>query len=424
MMRIIFIVFSVMAILFTACAPMVTGEEIKSDKTRITSPVVSQDDLNILTGGNTEFAVDLYQNLKDAGGNIFYSPFSISMALAMVYAGARSDTETEIANTLHFNLPQTSLHPAFNKLDSELNSRGEGAKGKDSEGFRLNIVNAIWGQKGYEFLSQFLDILAQNYGAGLRLLDFIANPEGSRQIINEWVSDQTEERIEDLIPEGAIDQNTRLVLTNAIYFNAAWLNQFEKDNTQKGPFYLLNGNEISVDMMSQTEHTDYTSGDGYQAVELPYDGNELSMLIIVPDKGHFQEFENGFDVSGLNAIIDGLSNREVALELPKFEFDSEFNLNDTLKEMGMPTAFTVAADFSGMTGNRELCISDVIHKAFVSVDESGTEAAAATAVIMRLTAMPPGGETISLTVDRPFIFLIRDIPTNTVLFIGRVLNPS
>ena len=426
MSRVLLLIIFISAILLTACTPQlpqVTGNEIKSDRHRIESPVVNESNLTALTEGNTEFALDLYQQLKDEDGNLFFSPFSISMALAMVYAGARSTTETEMANALHFNLPQSELHPAFNKLDIELNSRGEGAQGKDDEGFRLNIVNAIWGQEGFNFLQGFLDTLAENYGAGLRLLNFIANPEQCRQIINEWVSKQTEDRIKDLIPEGLIDKDTRLVLTNAIYFNAAWLNQFEENDTQKGDFHLLNGNTVSTDMMHQTENMGYTSGEGYQAVELPYDGNELSMIIMVPDKGQFQQFEDSVNSDLLNSVVQGISSARVALTLPKYEFESEFNLNDAMKEMGMPVAFSGAADFSGMTGNRDLFISDIVHKAFVSVDENGTEAAAATAVIMKLTSAPVN-ETISVTIDRPFIFLIRDIPTGTVLFMGRVVNPQ
>jgi serpin B len=424
--RILLIILSISAILLTACAPQlppITGEEIKSDKHRIESPVVSESALTTLTEGNTDFALNLYRQLKDDDGNIFFSPFSVSMALAMVYAGARGATETEMADTMHFGLPQSELHPAFNKLDSELNSRGEGAQGKDDKGFRLNIVNAIWGQEGFDFLQGFLDTLAENYGAGMRLLDFIANPEQCRQIINKWVSDQTEDRIKDLIPEGLIDKNTRLVLTNAIYFNAAWLNQFEEGATREGDFHLLNGSTASVDMMHQTEHMGYTSGDGYEAVELPYDGDELSMIIMVPDEGQFEQFEDTINAGFLNTVIHGIADRNVSLALPKYEFESEFNLNDAMKSMGMSEAFSQSADFSGMTGKRDLYISDIVHKAFVSVDENGTEAAAATAVIMRLTAAP-GGETITVTIDRPFIFLIRDIPTDTILFMGRVVNPQ
>jgi len=375
-----------------------------------------------LVEGNSAFAFELYQALKGKEGNLFYSPYSISLALAMTYAGASGETAEQMADTLHFILEQDRLHPAFNWLAAELAKRGEGAEGKDGEGFRLNIVNAIWGQKGYSFLATFLDVLAENYGAGLRILDFIAETEKSRLTINDWVSNQTEGRIEDLIPPGAIDALTRLVLTNAIYFNAAWEHPFNGNITADGPFYLLDGGQVTVPMMKQTESFGYTRGGGYQAVELPYDGDELSMVILLPEAGKFAAFEEGLQAQQVDAIINDLQDTRVTLTMPQFEFDSEFRLNDTLAEMGMPIAFSGAADFSGMTGNRELFISDVIHKAFVAVDEAGTEAAAATAVIMRMSAVPE--PPVEFTIDRPFIFLIRDIDTGAVLFVGRVLNPG
>ena len=229
-----------------ACAQPVSGELIKSEKQRETSPDVNEADLTTLVDGNSAFAFDMYQALREEDGNLFYSPYSISLALAMTYAGARGETAQQMADTLHFTLENNRLHPAFNWLDIELGSRGEGAKGKDGEGFRLNIVNAIWGQKGYKFLSEFLDILAENYDAGLRPLDFAKAPEESRITINNWVSDQTEGRIEDLIPQGLIDTWTRLVLTNAIYFNAAWQYPFQEDMTEDGPFYLLDGGEVTA----------------------------------------------------------------------------------------------------------------------------------------------------------------------------------
>ena len=327
-----------------------------------------------------------------------------------------------MADTLQFLLEQDRLHPAFNWLDAELASRGEGAAGKDGEGFRLNIVNAIWGQKDYSFLSTFLDVLAENYGAGLRILDFINETEQSRVAINKWVSDQTEGRIKDLIPQGAIDALTRLVLTNAIYFNAAWEDPFDEDMTADGPFYLLDGGQVIVPMMEQTEGFGYTEGEGYQAVELLYDGNELSMVIFLPEAGNFDAFEERLQAQQVCDIISGLQLTGVTLTMPQFEFDSEFSLNDTLADMGMPIAFSGDADFSGMTGNRALFISDVIHKAFVAMDEAGTEAVAATAVIMPESGPPE--PTVEVTIDRPFIFLIQDIETGAILFVGRVLNPS
>jgi len=405
-----------------ACAQPVAGEVIQSEKPRVTLPDVNEADMATLVDGNSAFAFDLYQALREADGNLFYSPHSISLALVMTYAGARGETAQQMADTLHFVLPHNRLHPAFNGMDLELGRRGEGARGKDGEGFRLNIVNAIWGQKDYKFLSEFLDLMAVNYGAGLRILDFTNAPEESRITINKWVSDQTEGRIEDLIPQGLIDTLTRLVLTNAIYFNAAWQYPFQEDMTEDGPFYLLDGGEVTVPMMRQAELFGYAEGDGYQAVELPYDGGELSMVLLLPQAGHFEAFEDALDAQQVNRIIGRLEHRQVTLAMPRFEFESSFGLKGALTLMGMPLAFSGGADFSGMTGNRDLFIADVVHKAFVSVDEAGTEAAAATAVVMPL-AMPPE-EPVEVTFNRPFVFLIHDIETGTILFVGRVVNPS
>jgi len=415
-------------------APPQVSQALQSDKQRVTSPVASQADLAALVEGNNAFAFDAYQTLKD-DENLFYSPYSISLALSMTYAGARDNTAQQMASVLHLILPQEKLHPVFNSLDTELSHRGQGAKGKDDQGFRLNIVNAIWGQKGFTFLQDFLDVLAENYGAGIRLLDFRNAPEPSRIAINNWVSDQTEGRIKDLIPQGVIDAMTRLVLTNAIYFNAAWLYPFQKEGTTDGTFHLLSGGEVTVPMMHETESFAYTEGNDYQAVELPYDGRELSMLVLLPQPGRFTAFEQSLDAKKVAGIIKALDFKKVRLTMPKFEFTSSFSLNQALSEMGMPVAFTPPmspsgacskeyANFSGMDGKCDLYISDVIHKAFVSVDEAGTEAAAATAVIIGVTSAPMPEQIITMTIDRPFIFLIRDIQTGTILFIGRVLNPS
>jgi serpin B len=423
MIRIILSALALVVVLgVVGCGQPAQGTEVVlSDNPRVTSPDVTASELSDLVSGNSAFAFDLYQALREKEGNLFYSPYSISLALAMTYAGARGETEQQMADTLHF-LSQNRLHNAFNGLDLELASRGEGAQGKDGEGFRLNIVNAIWGQKDYKFLDEFLDVLAENYGAGLRLLDFINAPEEARITINDWVSHQTDGRIEDLIPQGVIDELTRLVLTNAIYFNAAWLSPFDEDATQNGTFHLLNGGEVVVPMMRQSESFEYTEGEGYQAVELLYDGRELSMVLLLPEAGHFEEFEASLSADRVDSIMKNLEYKHIALTLPKFEFESEFSLADTLAATGMPIAFTGAADFSGMTGTRELFIAEVLHKAFVSVDEAGTEAAAATAVVMELTSVPEAP--IEVTVDRPFVFLIRDLETGTVLFVGRVTNPT
>jgi serpin B len=379
-------------------------------------------DVTKLVDGNTAFALDLYQRLREQEGNLFYSPYSISLALAMTYAGARGETEAQMAEALRFSLPQEQLHVAFESLAQALASRGEGAEGKDEEGFRLNVANALWGQEDYHFLEAFLELVDRYYGGGLRPVDFVGSPEQARETINAWVEDETEGRIQDLIPAGLLDALTRLVLTNAIYFNAAWAEPFESDFTQDGPFYLLDGGEISVPMMRQTTSLPYHAGEGYQAVELFYDSYELSMVILLPAEGGLEAFESSLDAEKLASIIQELSHEQVALTMPRFEFDAEFSLKQALAALGMAQAFTDDADFSGMTGNRELFISEVLHKAFVSVDEAGTEAAAATAVVMKESAAP--AEPIEVTLDHPFLFLIRDVQTGTILFLGRVVDPS
>jgi serpin B len=393
--------------------------EATPEASRDTAPQVSEADLQAVTGGNSAFAFDLYQALRGQEGNLFYSPYSISVALAMTYAGARAETEAQMAEVLHFDLPQAQLHPVFKALAQALADRGEGAHGQG--GFQLNVANALWGQAGYAFLPEFLNLLDRNYGAGLRLVDFIANAEAARVTINDWVAEQTEGRIEDLIPPGVLDSMTRLVLTNAIYFNAAWAQPFNERATQEEAFHLLDGGQVMVPMMHQIESFGYAEGDGYQVVELPYESHELSMVVLLPDEGGFEALEGSLDAAQVEAMLDEVSYREVSLAMPRFKYDAQFSLAETLAGMGMPAAFSDGADFSGMTGTRELFISAVIHKAFVSVDEEGTEAAAATAVAMKLTAAQT--EPVEVRLDRPFVFLIRDIETGTILFLGRVVDP-
>jgi len=425
MKKVLMAVLMVITILALAgCAQPVAGEIVRSDKERVTSPNVNEVELVTLADGNNAFAFDLYHAVlenKDID-NFFYSPYSISLALAMTYSGARGETAQQMSDTLHFLLPDEKLHQAFNKLDMELASRGEGAAGKDGEEFRLNIVNAIWGKQDYPFLTGFLDNLAENYGAGLRTLGFASDPEGSRQTINQWVSKETEERIKDLLQKGDITPSTVLVLTNAIYFNAAWLYPFDEDSTREGNFHLLDNNSITVPMMRQTESFGYTEGENYQAVELMYDGSELSMIILLPRAGEFESFEAELDAQHAMNILNDLSYAPVALTMPKFKYESKIYLKEILSKMGMPVAFTGGADFSGIAGQRDLWIDNVIHQSFVDVDEAGTEAAAATAVVMVESAAP--GEPVEVTIDRPFIFLIRDIATNSILFVGRVVNPG
>jgi serpin B len=394
----------------------------KSKKPRNNSPAVDEADVAMLVAGNSAFAFDLYRTIRQTGTNLFFSPYSISEALALAYAGARGDTEKNMAEVLNFKGSQGMLHSAFNGLELQFKQRGQGAKGSDAAGFKLHVVNAIWGQKGYGFLPQFLDLLAQYYGAGLMILDFTNATEQSRLAINKWVSDQTEAKIRDLVPHGAIDHLTRLVLTNAIYFNAAWESAFDSHLTSDDTFHLIGDIDITAPMMQQTGSFRYAEGDGYQAIELPYDGHQLSMVVLLPRGGQLGVLEERLDAAFVKAIVGSLKMHEVTLTMPRFEYDFSLGLKESLSALGLSMAFTEDADFSGMNGKHDLSIQDVLHKAFVSVDEAGTKAAAATAVMMTMKSMR--ALAIEFRADRPFVFLIRDIPTDSIVFLGRVLSPA
>jgi serpin B len=406
--------------LLIACTPGAPGAIAPTPVTRA-APAANATELAELVAGNTTFAFDLYQALRsERDGNLVYSPYSLSLALAMAYAGARGETERQMADTLHFRLPQAQLHPAFNALDQELDRRGQGAGGADGQGFRLNVANALWGQEGYRFLPEFVDLLAADYGAEMTRLDF-AREKKARSTINDWVSEQTEGKIQELIPAGLLDPMTRLVLTNAVYFNAAWARQFDPRATQDGIFYLRDGGSVSTPMMHQAAAFAYAEGPDYQAVVLPYDGYEIAMDILLPAEGQFEAVERSLDAGQVETMLEGLVEQQVALTLPRFEFESGFDLGAVLAAMGVPLAFTLQADFSGMTAEEGLLISDVIHQATISVGEAGTEAAAATAVVMPPSAIPE--DFVTVVVDRPFLFLIRDLQTGTILFVGRVMDP-
>ncbi|MBN1442349.1 MAG: serpin family protein, partial [Planctomycetes bacterium] len=282
------------------------------------------------------------------------------------------------------------------------------------------VANSIWGQAGYGFLAQYLDTLAESYGAGLRLLDFESGPDAGRRVINQWVLDQTEGRIEDLLPEGSILTTTRLVLTNAIYFKASWLVPFDERNTQPGPFHREDGSQVTVDLMQESATYGVSTGPGYSAVEMLYLGEQLSMVVIVPEGQTLAELEADLTPPALQSILDSLQLFYIHLVFPKFTFEFELPLVPVLQALGMTTAFQwPGADFSGIDGTRDLYVQEVRHKAFVGVDEAGTEAAAATAVVVGIVSVPP-----EVRVDRPFIFLIRDIPTGAILFLGRVVDPA
>lgn len=397
------------------------GCVVASSKQRIQNPDVPAADLDALVKGSSDFAFDLYGQLRTEPGNLFYSPYSISLALAMTWAGAKGQTESDMAATLGFTLPQAQIHPAFNALDLALASRGKNAKASDGQGFRLRIANAIWGQTGYPIEQPFLDTLGENYGAGLRVVDFHSAPEASADLINQWVDKNTEGKIKELVTPENITPSTELVLTNAIYFNAAWLEPFEADATKDGAFTKLDGTTATVPMMHGYRDTGYVKGGDFQAVQLPYDGQELSMILIMPNEGAFDAFESSLDAAKIAEISGSLSEHSVDLALPKFKFDGSFSLASALSKLGMGAAFSSDADFSGISTKSQLAIQDVIHKSFVSVNEAGTEAAAATAVILGDTAAP---EIASMTLDHPFIFVIRDDATKAILFVGRVADPS
>ena len=311
-------------------------------------------------------------------------------------------------------------------LSRDLDARSDGG---DGTAFRLSVANSAWAQDGHPFLDSYLGVVRDDYGVSVMLADFVGNSDGSRAEINRWVERETDGGIEDLIPSGLIDALTRLVLVNAVHFKAGWAYPFDESLTATAPFHLLDGGMVDADMMRVTEYFGYATADGYQAVDVPYVGGEVSMTVLLPDQGRFREFEDRLDGQFARQVLGDVSETYVALEMPKFEFDVSFRLADTLKGMGMSAAFDAgAADFSGMDGlscavgdDGCLYIADVVHKAFVSVDEAGTEAAAATGVVMQTESEKP--RPVPVRVDRPFIFLIRDRATGTVLFVGRVTEP-
>ena len=397
------------------------GEVVKSSKPRDTSPDVSAEELAQLSSDNADFAWAFYREIVEPGKNLFFSPYSLSVALAMTWAGARGNTETEMAEALRFRLGQDGLHPAFNGLDLALESRAESSGENAPLPFVLNVTNALFGQVGFAFLDAFLDTLAVHYDAGLRLMDFVEETEASRVAINEWVSEQTNERIKELIPQGVITAATRLVLVNAIFFTASWQSPFDEANTRDAPFKRLDGSTVDVPTMHRNLDGPYADGEGFRAAELAYDGGALAMLVIVPDEGQLEAVEAQLSASRVAEIRSSLQRHQIDLAMPKFSFRSNVPAKEPLRALGMVEAFGGAADLSGMNGTGDLFIQDVVHQAFVAVDENGTEAAAATAVIVGETSAPPAA---TLTVHRPFMFAIIDRPTGATLFIGRVVDPS
>lgn len=396
------------------------AEIVRSDKPRATAdPNAGQD----AAAAVEAFAADLYTVLARDEGNLVFSPYSAAIALAMTRAGAVGETADQMDAVLHAAVAG-DLHAGFNALEQALATRsGNYPVGDATAELELTTANQLWGHQGFAFEAAFLDRLAASYGAGMRLVDYVAAREEARVAINQWVAEQTRDRIPELVPEGVLDDRTRLVLTNAIYLKAPWRYPFAKDATAPGPFYRLDGSEAQADLMRLDARLRYGKGAGYEAVELPYAGGVLSMVVIVPEKGGFEAFERSLDGAKLREVIDGLGDAQVTLRLPRFEFRSPALLKGALSDLGMPIAFTDDADFSGMSPRGDdLRLQEVVHEAFITVDEEGTEAAAATAVVVGIVSAP--AVTVDLTVDRPFLFLIRDNETGATLFLGRLLDPG
>jgi serpin B len=397
------------------------GDVVRVDLPR-SAPGVDESDIAAVVAGDTAFAFDLFE-IVAGDENLMLSPYSIVTALSMLYPGARGDTASEIAEVLHLTVDNPTLHAVRNHIDTALAASPPPAgEGDTRQPFTIRPANSAWGQGGYPFLEEYLGVLAANYGAGLRLLDYVGDPEGSRKIINEWVELATEDRITDLIPEGAITVDTRLSLVNAIWFKANWFNQFDPEATEAGTFKLGDGATVDVPLMHASLRTGYVSNDLFEAVRLPYAG-DASMVVLLPKQGSPADLASQLTPADVNIAWGDFL---VELTMPSFEFEAEVALGDALKALGMPTAFQApagdsGADLTGITEIRELWVSGAFHETFIALDEEGTEAAAATAIIITLESLPPAA---TFSADRPFLFWIEHSSTGEMLFLGQVANPA
>jgi serpin B len=399
----------------------------KSALSRNTSPNAPEADIAALASDNAAFAFDLYHAVETSQptGNLFYSPYSISIALAMTYAGANGQTATDMAGTLDWtNLPAPRLHAAFDAIDLELEGLAHSPNASNG-GFTLTVADSLWGDKTETFAGPYLDTLATDYGSELRIVDFEHSPDPSRVAINQWVSSETNGKIPTLLNQGTITTDTRFVLANAIYFKASWASQFNPSQTTAQPFTLADGSTVQAPTMTQVSEMSYATTSTYDAVEIPYDGAGTSMVVVQPAAGSFAAVDAGLSGAFFTEVTGALHAANVALSLPKFTITgSTISLKDELSSLGMANEFTPAADFTNMVAGSlgDLYLGDVLHQAFVVVDETGTEAAAATAVIGVGTAV--GVMPTPVVIDRPFFFFIRDLATNSVLFVGRVTDPT
>jgi len=364
---------------------------------------------------NDAFAFHLYRQIRSEGANLFVSPYSLSSALAMTYTGAREQTRAEMSDVLGFPEDNKQLGKQYRALGDHLHSLAD-------SGLVLNVANSLWAQKDYGFSLDFIRTNREYFSAGLKEVDFRRRYSEVRQQINQWVEKRTEDKIQDMIAEGVLDRMTRLVLVNAIYFNGKWEHPFHEKRTKEDVFRTGDGMSRQVPFMNQSLSLPYYETDLLQAVALPYAGHRVSMVILLPRKTAMMEvLEERLDVGYYQALIDSLRPQEVDLSIPRFRIEQKYNLNDPLQAIGMKRAFTGKADFSGMTGKQDLFISNVVHQSFVEVDEKGTEAAAATGVVMRKTSVVRKKE---FKADHPFIFMIRDDKTDTMLFLGKLGNPK
>lgn len=410
---------ALMAMVLLAAPACGGGDGFEAEaRAEVPRSVASETDAGPAVTANDALAVDLYRGLAAADdANLIFSPYSITIALAMTRNGAMGDTRAEMDRVLHAP-PGTDLDRGLNALDGSLAARN-GERGPEERRGEviLRSANALWAQQGLPFEQPFLDTMAAEYGAGVALVDYRTDATGARRSINAWVSERTEEKIPELVPDGVIDDRTRLVLTNAVYFKAPWVEAFGLLGDQ--PFRTADGSTVSVPTMVGGEGGRYGEGPGWKAASLRYLGDELSMVVIVPDD--LSAFEAGLDATTLVEITGGLDGQLAAITMPTFRFRSQVRLKDQLTAMGMPLAFSDAADFSAMTTAEQLKIADVVHEGFIAVDEEGTEAAAATAVVMQAVSGPVGE---NLVADRPFLFAIRDDATGALVFLGRVTDPS
>jgi serpin B len=383
-----------------------------------TAPTPTPDQAELVKGNNA-FAVDLYGQLRQQSGNLFFSPASISTAFAMAYAGASGSTAHEMAATLHFTLPPDRLHPAMGKLLGEMNA--------PHAGYQLRVADALWAEQDESFLDSYLKLTEADYGAGFRKVDFKHAPEAVRATINQWVADQTADKIKDLLPSGAVSLATRLVLTNAIYFKGDWQSQFDKARTAQEDFHLSAAQAVKAPLMHLEGRFNYFNGVTFQVLEIPYKTGDLSMIVLLPnDAGGLPALEQSLTAASAQQWLGQLrGGGKVILTLPKFKMTERFELNSILGALGMRQSFeNGVADFSAMTGKRDFCISAAIHKAYIDVNEEGTEAAAATGIVMRPMAMAREQPPIVFRADHPFLFMIRDNRSGGILFLGRLTDPT